>query len=160
MSPLTRATLLSSGFVLLGLSDLGLRFVWLERGALVCNPGVFWGLALSPGLILAAGAGLLGGLAWLCLRQADLPTRMALLAMLIGGSVNWVDRSLSGCVLDYFAWPLGLSAIFPNFNLADMLLLLGLLWLGWDYWKRSHTVYASQGIFGSDTGARRSSGRD
>ncbi len=149
-----------SGLLFISLLDLSLRFYWLERGVYGCNDGAFWGLGLSRELILGAGTLALAGLGWLLVQETNRKVKLALLAMLVGGSLNWVDRLFTGCVLDYLTWPLGLSAIFPNFNLGDMLLLLGLFWLGYSYWKRSRMTYASQGILGSDIGTRRGSGRD
>lgn len=123
--------LLVSLFVFSALVDLSLRLFWLEREQWTCNVGVFWGIPLPPVLLWLGIAGIFIWCLWLWSRLEGALARGALLAILIGGGVNVIDRLIHGCVLDYLSWPFGLSAFFPNFNLSDMLVLLGLLGLGW-----------------------------
>lgn len=126
-----------SGFVFLGLLDLTFRFFWAARLTFTCNTGVFWGMSFPEWLMLPVLILFLGYLLVLFVRYSNTLAKLSLAAMLSGGSVNLVDRLGHGCVLDYWAWPGVLATIFPNFNLGDMLLLLGLLGLGWTFLKRS-----------------------
>ena len=122
--------MIGSGFVLIALLDLGLRFLWLERGHFTCNSGIWWGLSFPSGVILIGTIAILGYFIFLWSRTKDLVMRTLFLMVLLGGSVNLVDRFAYGCVLDYLSWPWILVATFPNFNGADMLILLGLFGLG------------------------------
>ena len=122
----TRVTFAYSGFILLGLTDLILRFWWLDRLKETCNGGIFWGVLLPEWSILLGAIALLGYIAWLFHGTQSLFERISLTLMGIGGTVNFFDRLLHGCVLDYFSWPLGLASFLPNFNLADMMLSFGL----------------------------------
>lgn len=128
-------------FACLAVIDLLSRLFWLERSLWTCNTGAFWGLALPPMLLYTLLAGLLGYIAWL-FGKAEGEKRLWLGLVLMGGTVNALDRLFHGCVLDYFAWPFGLSVFLPNFNLADMILLLGVL--GWFTsswrWKASSVI--------------------
>lgn len=149
-----------SGFVFLGLVDLGFRVFLAERQAYTCNIGGFWGITLPQWFMLPSLIFLLGFLMLLLCHSYGTWVRFSLVLMLVGGSVNLMDRLSYGCVLDYWAWPGVAGALFPNFNLADMLLLLGLTGLGWTYLNRSQDIYASQGFFWGDTRSRRGTGRD
>lgn len=127
MQSLTRVTLVYSGFVFFVLIDLGLRFVWLSRAAWTCNEGIFWGVAFPDYLLLGGSIVLLGYLSFLWRQAGTLALQWGSLAALLGGGVNLADRLAHGCVLDYLAWPGMLSTVFPHFNIADGLLLFGLL---------------------------------
>jgi lipoprotein signal peptidase len=129
MFSLTRASFVGSGFVLLALLDLGLRFLWLEGSHFTCNSGALWGLPFPSGVILIGTIAILGYLFFLWNRTKDLVMRTLLLMILLGGSVNLIDRLSHGCVLDYLSWPGILESIFPRFNVGDSLILLGILCL-------------------------------
>lgn len=117
-------------FVLIGLTDLALRFFLLERSTWTCNEGIIWGIFLHPTILSIATGGFLFLLSWYFVRSEVFEERLFLLPMLLGGGTNALDRVFHGCVLDYFAWPGVLDTFLPNFNLADMMLLLGLFGLG------------------------------
>ena len=125
MFPLTRASLIGSGFFLLALLDLGIRFLWLERGHFTCNSGIWWGLPFPSGVILVGTIAILGYFIFLWSRTKDLVMRTLFLMVLLGGSVNLIDRFAYGCVLDYLSWPWMFESIFPHFNIGDSLILLG-----------------------------------
>lgn len=111
------------GFLLLcGFLDLAYRLKISE--IIVCNPGAAFGIAV-PGIILWIGiALLLIMVSWRLWWAHDGRERLAWLVIFIGGVVNALDRLLEGCVRDYLTlWP------FPSFNVADMMLLLGVLYL-------------------------------
>jgi lipoprotein signal peptidase len=107
-------------FVFLAVLDGILRFGFVPWSYKVCNTGIGLGLAI-PSPILWLSITLL-----LCIAGYQAWTRSALIdclawaAILIGGTVNAIDRSVRGCVTDYITLP-----FFPSFNLADMMLSLG-----------------------------------
>lgn len=125
-------------FVFLSVIDLLLRFTWLVRDTLICNRGVFWGIELPPFWLMLIIGGLLLCLGHLFIQARFFEEQFFLGLMLLGGGVNALDRLAHDCVLDYFSWPLGLASLLPNFNLADMMLLLGLFGLGGIFLKRKH----------------------
>ncbi|MFZ1626935.1 MAG: signal peptidase II, partial [Candidatus Moraniibacteriota bacterium] len=69
--------------------------------------GIFLGLALYQILSLPASS-----------------ERLAWASILFGGFINALDRLLHGCVQDYLHF-----AFFPSFNLADIMLFLGVVFL-------------------------------
>ncbi|MFA9262392.1 MAG: signal peptidase II [Undibacterium sp.] len=110
------------GFLLiLALGDGILRFTILER--IICNDGVAFGIIL-PGFLLWTFVGALLAVSVWQIQQIREPMRLAWWAILIGGFVNAIDRLFYGCVHDYLTIPL-----FPSFNLADMMLFLGVAYL-------------------------------
>lgn len=116
-----------SGLLFLGGIDLSLRYFWLERAYFTCNTGIFWGIEASPVLLWLGIGGIFVWCFWLFMRWKERMIRWALGAILTGGTINVLDRLVSGCVLDYFHWPLGLPVFFPNFNLSDSVIFFGLL---------------------------------
>ncbi len=109
-------------FLLLAFGDGILRFIVLTRT--ICNTGVAFGIEL-PQIVLWTALGLLLSLSlWYGRKAADGESRLAWRLVFIGGVVNTVDRFVSGCVHDYLTLPL-----FPSFNLADMMLFLGVTYL-------------------------------
>lgn len=132
MKFLQKETLILSLFVFLGTFDLLLRFFWLDRENWTCNTGIFWGLPVESKLLSLLVLAILLGLAlfWYQSKEED---RWGISLLILGGSINAVDRLSHGCVLDYFVWPFGLAQFLPNFNLADMFLSLGLLSYFWMY---------------------------
>lgn len=116
-------------FVFVGLLDGGLRFLWLERDRWTCNSGVFWGIEFPQVFLWIGTGGVVLGCLWLLFRWKGLGMRWPLIAILIGGGINTLDRALHTCVLDYFHWPFGLASFFPNFNLSDTMIFVGVLTL-------------------------------
>lgn len=108
--------------LLCGLLDLVYRLEGSE--ITVCNSGIAFGIVLPETLLWVGLAVLLVGVSWQLGRVEDEWERLAWSAILIGGVVNGFDRFLEGCVRDYFT-----LGPFPSFNVADMMLLLGVLYL-------------------------------
>lgn len=133
MKFLQKETLILSLFVFFGIFDLLLRFFWLKRENWTCNTGIFWGLPVDSKLLPLLILTVLLGLALLWHQSQRKEDRWNIAPLLFGGGVNAVDRLFHGCVLDYFVWPFGLAQLLPNFNLADMMLLLGIFGLGVTY---------------------------
>ncbi len=107
---------------LCGLFDLVYRLKSPE--ITVCNPGIAFGIVLPETLLWSGIVALLIGVLWQFGRRSDEGERLAWSAVFIGGTVNTLDRFLEGCVRDYLT-----LGPFPSFNLADMMLLLGVLYL-------------------------------
>lgn len=109
-------------FILLALIDGIIRFKLLERK--ICNDGVAFGVDLPASVLWTVIGILLLASAWSAQRETAGAARLAWLAIFIGGLVNALDRFVYGCVHDYLTLPL-----FPSFNLADMMLFLGVTYL-------------------------------
>lgn len=109
-------------FVFLGAGDLAYR-LWSSE-IIICNTGVAFGITL-PGIVLWTGlVALLVAVSWQLWLTDDGQERLAWAAIFIGGMVNMLDRFFEGCVRDYLSF-----GPFPSFNVADMMLLLGVLYL-------------------------------
>lgn len=109
-------------FVLL--LDYWFRGSALFFGAKHCNTGIAFGVTL-PGTLLWIGIGIWLSVAfWQCSLVKIFWERLAWAAIFLGGLANALDRFLHGCVTDYIA-----IGSFPSFNLADMMLFLGVAYL-------------------------------
>lgn len=100
--------------------DLG-----IIRLRLIFNSGVAFGLGDAlPGWLLIAVTGALTALlavyAWNTVDTATRVGRIALAAVMAGGTANVVDRTFGGTVTDYFdlGW-------WPVFNLSDCFIVVG-----------------------------------
>ncbi|TXH02358.1 MAG: signal peptidase II [Candidatus Moraniibacteriota bacterium] len=140
---------LGSLFVFTTFLDVWLRFFFLERDQWTCNEGAFWGLALPSAWLWSLAGLFLLILGYVASSTRYRGERLFFVAILLGGGVNMIDRLFFGCVLDYFSWPWILGTVLPNFNLADMLILLGFFGLGWKNLSH-HNEYASKSIFRGD----------
>lgn len=127
-------------FLFLAAIDIWLRWFDLEREEWTCNPGVMWGITLSPILLFLGTVGFLLLVGYLLWKAEHFKSQSFLSLMLLGGCINALDRFSYGCVLDYFSWPLGLASFLPNFNLADSCILLGALGMlvDWLFLLRKH----------------------
>lgn len=106
----------------LALSDLTFRSV--TPLVTVCNEGIAFGLSI-PEFVLWPAISLFLLAILFQWRTASLSSaRLAWGAVFLGGLTNAIDRFLNDCVHDYLTLPL-----FPSFNLADMMLFLGVLYL-------------------------------
>lgn len=91
----------------------------------VCNQGGAFGVPLPVWFVIAVS--LVGGifLAAFRWRENISPSEWPWILILIGGSGNLLERMLFGCIMDYMVLP-GFS-FFPVFNLADVLLTVGVI---------------------------------
>jgi signal peptidase II len=91
------------------------------------NRGIAFGLAgdVSPALIGAAIAALLGLLGFLSLRSEADPLIWLPAGLLVGGALgNLADRVRDGAVTDFIDFP-----AWPTFNLADVSIVVGVMLL-------------------------------
>ena len=97
------------------------------RLSLVFNQGAAFGLRLGPSWHFAIFALLLGGLLlWLLRFSASGP-----LGLVLGGAAgNLLDRLRFGHVVDFIDF-----RVWPVFNLADIAITLGALWLAFALWR-------------------------
>lgn len=113
------------------------------------NTGAFLGLAggLAPGmrflLLTALTSVLLAGIAFHLLRKQDLQWGrfLALSLILAGGVGNLIDRVSAGYVVDFVSIGLG-SVRTGIFNVADLAITTGVLWLFVASFSRQKTVPA------------------
>lgn len=131
MLTLKRDHWLVSLFVFLGLLDLWLRFSFLDREVWVCNEGIAWGIRIPTEVLGVLILLFLGYVALLWVKSEEAYERLGFAGVFLGGSMNALDRLFHGCVLDYFTLPGVWFSFLPSFNLADMMLILSLVWLGW-----------------------------
>jgi signal peptidase II len=111
----------------------------------VRNTGVAFGLLAARGhaattwALTLAVSGVLAGVAWYFWRTP--PTERALLtalALVLGGAVgNLIDRVTTGAVTDFLAVFLG-SFRWPDFNVADSAISIGIAVLFLDAYRSPH----------------------
>ena len=103
---------------------------------LVMNPGLAFGMLSSTptawrwivGLLSAAALSVLAMVGVRLLPTGGWMTRLAL-GFIFGGAVgNLIDRVAHGSVTDFVVWRVG-SHVWPTFNVADAVLLVGVLGL-------------------------------
>jgi lipoprotein signal peptidase len=92
---------------------------------MVANYGISFGISL-PGLLVINGLLLLGLIGWWWKDRS-----WGLILIIIGGSLNLIDRIIYGYVRDY--WQIPLTNIYNNFN--DWLIFGGLLVYLWQKWQ-------------------------
>lgn len=115
--------------------------VGVDTERAICNTGGPFGIPFPEWLFLpiSFGAGVFLFLQW---RQEDfLALQWPWLLIVSGGLSNVLERELFGCIMDYIVLP-GLP-FFPVFNLADILLTIGVLGIFFNrHWsfQRNHKL--------------------
>lgn len=89
--------------------------------AVSCNPGIAFGIGEETEGKIAALIALLI-IFVLLLQSKENKIRIGFALVFAGGLANFVDRVLWACVRDFIA-----ISIFPSFNLADIVISLGLV---------------------------------
>lgn len=110
-------------FILWVCIDAVFRF-HLSSEHFVCNAGVAFGLTLPTDVIWLSTSIFLAVAMYAIGSETYVGDRLAWIAVFLGGTVNALDRMVHGCVKDYISLP-----FFPSFNLADMMLFLGVVFL-------------------------------
>ena len=99
----------------------------LAAGGLITyvrNTGITFGfLAGANTAMIFVSIVALGALGW-AMRTADRPSRIGITMLLAGVTGNFIDRIVHGAVIDYVR-----IGGFPVFNLADSLIVTGIIWL-------------------------------
>lgn len=101
----------------------------------ITNDGAAWGM-FSGNVFMMLGIPLLAVIAFVyILINGDFKEKKYLciaLALMLGGTIgNYIDRLISGHVVDFLSFRFG-SYHFPNFNAADSFLVIGAVLLGID----------------------------
>ncbi|MFZ1654422.1 MAG: signal peptidase II [Candidatus Moraniibacteriota bacterium] len=109
-------------FVFLALIDGALRFDLLSLPHTVCNTGIALGIRLPDSFLWLSTALFLCIALYQAYRRHEGVEQLAWMAVFTGGAINAIDRGLHGCVTDYLHLP-----FFPSFNLADIMLSLGVM---------------------------------
>lgn len=118
ISLISRALLLS---LLLFIIDRVFKLISLNSDYAVINPGIAFGLFPGSSLILM----IVGLLFLITIRLVVF--RWGIVLIFIGGLSNLLDRIFYNGVVDYIR-P---GYIFPDFNIADVLIIAGSLMMGW-----------------------------
>lgn len=104
----------------------------------ICNSGGPFGIPLSEWLLVPIGFGVGTFLLVQWWKEASLAREWPWILIVSGGAGNLLERGLFGCIMDYIALP-----FFPVFNIADILLTIGVLgiFFNW-YWdaRRNHEL--------------------
>lgn len=99
------------------LADRFSKYFFYKRNLAIINKGISFGLLDNKILFLLP---ILLILLFLISKKCD--RRFSICLMIIGGLSNLFDRLVYGGVMDFINFPL-----FPSFNLADVLVVLGML---------------------------------
>lgn len=104
------------------------RIVFQKRAESICNSGGAFGAGISTDILLwlTFGILILFGVQWW--REKDSLLVWAWVVLFSGGLSNFLERISSGCVTDYLA-----ISFFPVFNLADVLLTVGVGIILWQW---------------------------
>lgn len=88
----------------------------------ICNQGGPFGVFVPPWLLVVAS--IIGNTYFVFLwwREKTWQSEWPWILILSGGMGNLLERMLFGCIMDYVVLPL-----FPVFNIADVLLTLGVI---------------------------------
>jgi len=112
--------------------DQAVKYFLLRNNlwSLLCNQKAAWGIGLPGNFLLLSTLLAIIFLFWLAKRSNwDWPY----ILLLAGGLSNLFDRYWRGCVPDFIylgRWPFfSFLSWFPVFNLADIFLTVGIIWL-------------------------------
>lgn len=100
--------------------------IFQKGAASVCNGGGAFGVDISAGILFGATLGILVlfGVQWW--REEEPLLVWAWVILFSGGLSNFLERVFSGCVTDYIV-----VSYIPTFNLADVLLTIGVTGIVW-----------------------------
>lgn len=104
----------------------------MDTASAICNPGGPFGILLPTWLLFAIGfgAGIFLAVQWG--KEKSLALEWPWLLIISGGAGNLLERELFGCIMDYIALP-----PLPVFNVADILLTIGVLGIFFNRYRGS-----------------------
>lgn len=124
-----------SSFILVGL-DLFTKFlaqkllatplvIWpgIFQLRLSINPGVAFSIPIPNIFMIVTTPLLISAIAWLVMKSCNMQARLAQIGLVLvvaGGTGNWLNRFVSGGVIDFLEF-----SFWPSFNLADTYLTIG-----------------------------------
>jgi len=113
-------------FFLIFSDQLVKYFIRLRGGFYVCNPNLAWGASLPPYLFLILWIGIIVGLLYFFQTSKN---KWAFILIFSGAFSNLLDRLIHGCVIDFIDLGFFFTSLkgWPIFNLADSLIVLGLI---------------------------------
>ncbi|MEP7162622.1 MAG: signal peptidase II [Candidatus Moraniibacteriota bacterium] len=98
-------------------------FLRMHVSLRACNEGIAFGVSVPKPVIILLAIFLIFFFFRNWKDEADHSLAFGYLLLVTGGGLNLLDRIVSGCVRDYLFLPF--LPLFPSFNLADMMLVLG-----------------------------------
>lgn len=90
----------------------------------VCNKNLAWSIPTAPAIFYLAWLIIIFILLFLFLKTENISQRIFITLIFSGAISNMIDRLRFGCVVDYID-----IKIFPVFNLADIYITLGIIFL-------------------------------
>jgi len=112
-------------FLILG-DQLVKYFIRFKGGFYICNPNLAWGISIQPYFFWILWSSIILGLLFFLQTSKN---KLVPILILSGAISNLVDRLIYGCIIDF----IDLNFLFTNFkgwplfNLADLLIVLGLI---------------------------------
>ena len=111
--------------------DQGVKWHTVATGSGACNSGGPWSVGTNaPFLMFVLSCLALVALSGFSTQLKTPLERIGFALLLTGGLSNVLDRLFRGCVVDYVR-----IGTFPIFNLADVALMLGILFLAMTWFK-------------------------
>jgi len=123
LRPMT-ANFVIGSLVCIALLDGMIRFGLFPIPATICNLGIGLGIRLPETVLWGVIVLMLIVALWRSMIRPFGSENVAWGAVFTGGLINAFDRLLHDCVTDYLHLP-----FFPSFNLADIMIFLGIVTL-------------------------------
>jgi signal peptidase II len=99
----------------------------------VCNKNIAWSIPIAPAIFYFVWIAIVTGLIYIFLKSKNIYQKIFLIIILSGAISNIIDRLRFGCVVDYID-----LKFFPVFNLADVYITLGIIFIIFNFSKFFH----------------------
>lgn len=103
-----------------------------------CNKNLAWSIPISGGIFYLAWFAIIAALVYIFFTTKNYSQKIFLVLIFSGAISNLADRIRFGCVVDYID-----IKIFPVFNLADIYILIGIIFFIFIITRREHVFKSS-----------------